>query len=524
MGMGRRQDWQNDPSDSQMEDSLARLIQAVGEAAYTVCRSTKLITWLGTGHRDLLGLDDAPYELAAWEEALTHHVMKGRSAHLSREEAKELFWTGGMADWECECCFQRPDGSTRWLRNHLVPRFSPDGEVIGGTGVLRDIQTRVDREIALAEAEARSRAIIERAPVGIHIYELDDQGVLRFAGWNSAAADLTGHSYPKLLGQELHHAFRIHRETKIADHYLRLAKEGGTWEGSIVWSPEPGCTLHHEISAFACDYGQVVAFFTDVTEKVESARRLENSEHKFRGLVESISEAVLTVSAAGVITYASPAISTLIQAPVDAIVDHSFSEIIAPEHAPLLDRAMYRASVGMCEPIEFKILQASGERRWVRALCQQVMEDGKFVGMNGILLDIDDRKKEESSLLAAVEKLKVLLDVTAEKIAVVDLEGRITFASPDWVRELGCQLEGELLGRNGFTLISPDSESEAKRLLAESIKGDSIPVMGTLDFITEHGMIVTVNMDIFPMLDHPLIEGLVCRMKVVNRRPLHTAA
>lgn len=524
MDTGRDETQKGAPSISEMEDALARLVLAVGEAAYNVCRISKKITWLGMGHRELLGLSDEPFDLADWEASVSHQTLKGRSAHLSQEEARELFWAGQMDDWECECRFTCPDGTTKWLREHLVPRFSPEGEVIGGTGVLRDIQRRVEREKALAEAEARSRAIIESAPVGIHIYELDEEGVLRFAEWNSAAEALTGHKYSDLLGKELHHAFKVHRETDISEHYLRLAKEGGTWHGSIVWSPEPGRTLHHEISAFASEPGRVVTFFTDTTERVESARLLEQSEQKFRGLVEAISEAVITVSFEGIVTYASPAICTLIEAPLESIVGHKFIDLIAPEHAPLLDRAMYRASLGMCEPIEFKILQTSGERRWVRALCQQVIENGKFVGMNGVLLDINDRKKSESSLLAAEEKLRILLDATAGRVAVVDIEGRVTFASPKWYKELGYQTEGELLGKSGFTFICSESEGEARRIVEESLKATEVPIRGTLDFISEHGIVVTVEMEVTPMLDNPLIEGLVCRMEVVKRRPLHSAA
>lgn len=524
METGRDKILMEAPSESVIEDSLTRLVLAVGQAAYTVCKISKKITWLGTGHRDLLGLDDEPLDLAAWEASVTHHNMKGKSAHLTREEAKTLFWSGQMEDWECECCFTRPDGTQRWLRNHLVPRFGADGEVIGGTGILRDIQRRVEREKALAEAESRARAIIESAPVGIHIYEMDEEGVLRFAGWNSAAESLTGHNYSELMGKELHHAFKVHRETDIAEHYVRLAKEGGTWDGSIVWSPEPGRTLHHEISAFASEPGRVVTFFTDTTEKAESARMLEQSEQKFRGLVEAISEAVITVSFEGVVTYASPAICTLIESPMESIVGHKFIELIAPEHAPLLERAMYRASLGMCEPIEFKILQTSGERRWVRALCQQVIENGKFVGMNGVLLDINDRKKSESSHLAAEEKLRILLDATAGRVAIVDIEGRVTFASPKWYKELGYQTEGELLGKSGFTFICSESEGEARRIVEESLKAKEVPIKGILDFISENGIVITVEIEVTPMLENPLIEGLVCRMEVLNRRPLHSAA
>lgn len=60
--------------------------------------------------------------------------------------------------------------------------------------------------------------------------------------------------------------------------------------------------------------------------------------------------------------------------------------------------------------------------------------------------------------------------------------------------------------------------------MEDSLKAKEVPIKGILDFISENGIVITVEIEVTPMLENPLIEGLVCRMEVLNRRPLHSAA
>ena len=76
--------------------------------------------------------------------------------------------------------------------------------------------------------------------------------------------------------------------------------------------------------------------------------------------------------------------------------------------------------------------------------------------VGGILIlteDITRRKQMEESLRESEDKLRLLLDSTAEAIYGIDLEHRCTFCNPACLRTLGYEQVDEVLGKNMHNLI-----------------------------------------------------------------------
>lgn len=62
---------------------------------------------------------------------------------------------------------RRKDGSLVDVAVTAAPVRTPDGRLIGAAGIFRDITARKRADAALAESEARMRAILEQMPVGV---------------------------------------------------------------------------------------------------------------------------------------------------------------------------------------------------------------------------------------------------------------------------------------------------------------------------------------------------------------------
>ena len=76
--------------------------------------------------------------------------------------------------------------------------------------------------------------------------------------------------------------------------------------------------------------------------------------------------------------------------------------------------------------------------------------------MGGILIfaeDITRRKQMEEALRESEDKLRLLLDSTAEAIYGIDLEHRCMFCNPACLRTLGYERIDEVLGKNMHNLI-----------------------------------------------------------------------
>jgi PAS domain S-box-containing protein len=80
-------------------------------------------------------------------------------------------------------------------------------------------------------------------------------------------------------------------------------------------------------------------------------------------------------------------------------------------------------------------------------------ESGKPRGAVGASMDVTELKRTEGALRESEDKLRLLLDSTAEAIYGIDLEHRCTFCNPAGLRALGYEHLDEVLGKNMHKLI-----------------------------------------------------------------------
>ena len=80
-------------------------------------------------------------------------------------------------------------------------------------------------------------------------------------------------------------------------------------------------------------------------------------------------------------------------------------------------------------------------------------DSGKPHGAVGASMDVTELKRTEGALRESEDKLRLLLDSTAEAIYGIDLEHRCTFCNPAGVRLLGYEHVDEVLGKNMHKLI-----------------------------------------------------------------------
>jgi PAS domain S-box-containing protein len=124
------------------------------------------------------------------------------------------------------------------------------------------------------------------------------------------------------------------------------------------------------------------------------------------------------------------------------------------------DRALFVGAVDQVSPeyptthITYRLLRPDGSVVWLEKNARAFFdEQGKVLRMIGMVADITERKQAEEALRESEDKLRLLLDSTAEAIYGMDLEGRCTFCNPACLRALGYERVDEVLGKNMHDLI-----------------------------------------------------------------------
>jgi two-component system sensor histidine kinase/response regulator len=132
----------------------------------------------------------------------------------------------------------------------------------------------------------------------------------------------------------------------------------------------------------------------------------------------------------------------------------SMLDIIHPDHQGQCQLTFERVLGGEAvENMETVFVAKDGRSIPVTGNINCRFEDGKPVATRGIFRNISEQKRAEAGVRESEEKVRLLLDSTAEGIYGVDLKGNCTLANAACLRTLGYKSPGELLGKNMHELM-----------------------------------------------------------------------
>lgn len=142
----------------------------------------------------------------------------------------------------------------------------------------------------------------------------------------------------------------------------------------------------------------------------QGSENLQESSDIYRTLIENLHEVVFSVDLRGTFTFINPVIEQLSGYKVDQVVGKTFETFIYPDDLPGLKSSFKRTLAGQPEPYEFRVFDKNGKIRNVHTSSRLMQEDGKTVGLSGIMVEITDLKKTEQALLAAEAKYHTLIE------------------------------------------------------------------------------------------------------------------
>ncbi|NTU72367.1 MAG: GAF domain-containing protein [Coriobacteriia bacterium] len=212
-----------------------------------------------------------------------------------------------------------PEGHAPVIRELVVPVFR-DGLVVALLGVGNkptdympyDVEmidffadtawNLAERKIAETdrlERENRLQTLLDHAPYGAHIYELESDDRLVFMGFNDRAEQMLGIDHSALVGSTLEQAFPGNVGTETPEAYRRVAREGGTWEAEQLAYDGDKIAGSFEVYAFSVGRNRVAVFFRDITEKRRLEMALRVSEERTRALIEQASDGIFVADESG---------------------------------------------------------------------------------------------------------------------------------------------------------------------------------------------------------------------------------
>jgi PAS domain S-box-containing protein len=173
-----------------------------------------------------------------------------------------------------------------WIETIKSPIYNKRGEIIGTSGIARDITRRKLAEEAVKESEERYRTLFEEASEGIMAVEAKTK---RFLYANPTICMMLGYSEAELKQMSV---FDIHPKNElryVLDEFETQRKGKKSLARNIPCLRKDGTILYADINAACVEiYGEecLVGFFANVTERKRAEEQLEKARDELEERVK----------------------------------------------------------------------------------------------------------------------------------------------------------------------------------------------------------------------------------------------
>jgi len=193
---------------------------------------------------------------------------------------------------------KRKDGTAFPVEVRLMG-FEVDGQKLM-LATVRDITNRKRIEKALQEREERFRELFNNMSSGVAIYEAKKKGGdFVFKDVNRAVERIEKATREELLGRSVLEVFPGIKEFGLFDVFKRVWKTGKAERHPASFYKDSRIEGWRENYVYKLPSGEIVAVYDDVTEKKFAEQMLQDSEEKYRTIIESIEDGYFEVDLAG---------------------------------------------------------------------------------------------------------------------------------------------------------------------------------------------------------------------------------
>ncbi len=238
-----------------------------------------------------------------------------------------------------------------------------------------------------------------------------------------------------------------------------LIGEGDVFGALAVLSPLPGAYGPEETSLLGslADHAALALAGADLMG------RLEESEARYRSLVDSLPDLVFTCDAEGTFTFMSESVEGVLGWTPDEIVGRHFRDfVVGPGGAPVQGVRFQGLAEHPGRPLvtRFELRTRSGETKPVEVAAAAVLRDGAVAGVHGSARDVSGQERLERELRGSEARYRYLVESSPDLVWMTDATGQLTFVSDRALPVIGWSPD-ELIGRSFADLAPPEGRKAA---------------------------------------------------------------
>ena len=265
----------------------------------------------------------------------------------------------------------------------------------------------------------------------------------------------------------------------------------------------------------------------DRREKRETEEALRESESRYRALVESAPDAIVTAGADGRIRLWNSAAEAVFGWPAQETLGQPISMLVPERHHGLTDQGLKRLmdQLGPGQRSHSQLTAATGRRKDGSEFPAEMSvsssrEKGEIV-LTAVIRDVTERALAQKALESLSRQYELLLTSAGEGIVGLDPDGTVSYVNPVAASLLGMN-HTELLGEQ-FPLLPHRGEGHDGSpppvecpLLTSLENGTGF--RGELDFFRKDGTRFPTATSVTPILESGVVHGAVMIFEDITNR------
>lgn len=260
----------------------------------------------------------------------------------------------------------------------------------------------------------------------------------------------------------------------------------------------------------------VVASFRDITEKHLLRLGLEESEKRYRSLIENSFDGITIIDFNGIVKYHSPTLLRILGYRATSGIGKSIYDLMHPDRRKAVMRAVKRMRKEKGKVFSGTVKFSHKENGWVDLEARAINLSDQ-PGINGILInyrDITESERIKAALLESEERNRNIAETAPETIFILDASsGKIIDCNANASKLFGYSRK-ELIGMKAIDL-SPEQQPDgrnsldaAREKLRSALRGEK-PVVYEWYHVNSKGKLFPTETRLvrFPPYDKKYIRG-----------------
>jgi PAS domain S-box-containing protein len=313
-------------------------------------------------------------------------------------------------------------GDYVWVEDRTSDVISDSGEIILHEGLFQDISDRKNLEEIKSQRDEQYRVLASNIPgTNIFLLDKDRRYILaegtNFEKWGLTREDFEGKNIKDLQltpFDEINSILdRVYLDMEIVESEFLIKDRH-----------------YHRIIRPIVENGQVayaLSIVRDIQNEYQSKIDIQQSEEKYRRLVEESTEIIFSLTEAFLLHYVSPNVKQFLGYESDEVIGRSIFDYINPDDLDVFQEMMGESKDFLAHNqfLEFRLRHKNGKYR-VFSTNGKLIEDKNGIHRyyTGVARDISKLKETQRELLLAKEKAEQASQIKSQFLSVMSHEIR----------------------------------------------------------------------------------------------------